>query len=142
MGGQCLPLFSIDRENTIKKKEPVIAPEMSFHLLDGNQITPAATSNKTGPETLSQAVLKQHIDPVASFVLPVTRKDFGSEVKWERFLVLTLTKNSVEKKKTKTTQKNNNRNNWDELISVRFRTELRSIVSILMQPRITFIIAS
>lgn len=65
-GGQCLPLFSIDRETTIKKKRTRDGPRNELHLLDGNGITPAATSNKTGPETLSHAVLKQHIDPVAA----------------------------------------------------------------------------
>lgn len=69
MGGEGGAVFTVVQHRSgkhTKKKRTRARPRNELHLLDGNEITSAATSKKTGPETLSHAVLKQHIDPVAA----------------------------------------------------------------------------
>lgn len=76
---------------------------------------PAATLNKTGPETCSHGVFKQHIDPAAALCCQWCTKISAVREKWEHFLVLTL-KKKITLKKKKTVRKTG-------LISVRFHTE-------------------
>lgn len=74
-----------------------------------------------GLKLLTRCVEAATLIPVAAFVPPVTSEGFGSEVKWERFLILTLTPEKCMKKKNNTHEKSS-RSDWDGLISVGFQS--------------------